>query len=587
MKKHFLKAIIVLIILCHSTIVSGQSHPAIKDSVLIDIPNIGKTGGAHLLNWSLNEDNNEISFYAYSHVNGSQIISTTQEIEAAKKEHNDKGFFGKLMSAATLDNNYQNTIVPVVLEGSILTKDMSVIDTKKYLFHKVDDLPEGKNVFFKPASGMIDITGFETGTLLDYHYNDLNKAFKYAPTLDKELLSLTELKLKGEGLLGIKNIAPWIVNKKAYFKYVTSKGYISDIEKKDLVNLKETPELQEYEFLRESENNVGKNYIVWFVKKKEDTKYKMVSYNEENGKMTIQSFEFDTPRKPKVITKTVYNKELNPVGFATVFGYHKKGKKSETYAKTDFDIIYMDLTGAVKFQTKFSHGTEKKYKNVVSPLLIINEGDDVLRFINNHQLSLISSQFEIFTLDSTGKLNVELSEAFSAKQGETSINYYNYLVDFDAIYKMGQFYVIRKNDIEKTTESVPNSSIPKSVTLNSGFKYTVLDSNFKPVHFGSLHSGSNQKEDFIYQNIEITEDSFTSLATRAGKYYLTTITPEKTETINLETDLGNNASRMLYFGSYMRDFALVNKDDKEFFILHQYYTKEKVLDKVAILKVGY
>ncbi|WP_378187317.1 hypothetical protein ACE939_03085 [Aquimarina sp. W85] len=591
MKNIYFKSFIYLLLLVCGTNLSAQTQQGVKDSVLIDIPNIGSLGGAHLLNWALDTDDNSIYFYAYSHVKGSQIVSSTEELEAAKQEHDDKSFFGKMISNVATENTYQDTTIPVVLEGKIQSDDMSMLDTKRFLFHKVEALPNGKNVFFKPEDNVMTITGFEPGTMLDYHYSDLDKAFKYAPLLDKELLSLTELKVKGEGLLGLKNIKPWITNKKAFFRYVPFKGYMSDTEEKDLINLKENPELEGYEFLRESDNSSGSNHIVWFAKTKDATDYKMVCYNEKSQKTTIQSFTFDTPRKPKVINKIVFDTELTPVGFVTIFGYHRKGKKSETYLKTDFDAIYTDLEGTIKFQTKFSHGTEKKYKNVVSPLIIIDNGDGVLRFINNHQLSLAKSDFEVFTLNQAGEAVIERTEPFSTMQGESTINYYKYLVGFDAIYMMGDHYVVRKNTTESKSVAVPNSSIPKTTILNTGFKYTVLDKDFTPVRFGSVYSGQDQKSSFRHQVIEMTDDKMIVLSTRGGKYDLTTITAEAIETIGLDTEYSDKASNTLYFGSYLKNFALVNEKNRELFILHQFYntsqTNGKILDKVAIVKVGY
>ncbi len=592
MNPNFLKTILAISILCCSNL--AMSQEAIKDSVLLDIPNIGKLGGAHMLNWALDKEENKIYMYAYSHVSGSQFISSTEEMEAAKTEHDNKGFFGKMFSSMAKDNMYNDTTIPVVMEGVVSTEDLTATETKRNLFHKIEDLPEGKKVFFKPKENVIDITGFETGTALEYHYNDLNKAYKYAPQLDKELLSLTEMKLKGEGLLGIKNIKPWISSRKAFFRYVPFKGYVSDTEKKDLINLKDNSELDGYEVVRYSDNAIGKNHIVWFVKEKDDSNYKMLSFNEETKETKIQSFVFDTPRKPKTISKVVYNKDLEAMGFATVFGYHKKGKKSETYAKTDFDIVYTDVTGNIKFQTKFAHGTEKKYKRVVSPILMIDQGDNTLKIINNHQLSLVNSNYEIFTLNQEGVLNVESSEDFFKIEGETKRNYYDYLVDFNSIDKMGDYYVIRKNDVRETSvpSSDPNSSLPQKVTYYNGYNFILLDNGFKPVKFGTLRSSINDQESFSFQDIELTNDRYVTLAERAGRYFLTTITPQDgITTIGLDTEYGKKSSSKLYFGSYMHDFALVNEDKRELFILHQYYTKtqsgEKVLDKAAIVKVSY
>ncbi len=592
MNPNFLKTIIAIAIVCFSNLITSQE--AIKDSVLLDIPDIGKLGGAHMLNWALDKEENKIYLYAYSHVAGSQFISSVEEMEAAKKEHDDKGFFGKMFSAMAKDNMYNDTTIPVVMEGVINTDDLTATETKRNLFHKIEELPEGKKVFFKPKENVIDLTGFETGTPLAYHYNDLNEAYKYAPALDKELLSLTEMKFKGEGLLGLKNIKPWMIERKAFFRYVSQKGYMSVVEKNDVINLKDNPELDGYEVVRDSDNAIGKNHMVWFVKEKDDSDYKMLSFNEETQEIKIQSFVFDTPRKPKVASKIVYNKDLKPMGFVTVFGYHKKGKKSETYAKTDFDILYTDATGATKFQTRFSHGTEKKYKRVVSPILIIDQGENTLKIINNHQLSVISSTYEIFTINKEGTLNVETSEDFFKVEGETKRNYYNYLVDFNSIDKMGEYYVIRKDKIENTTvpSTNPNSSLPQKVTNYNGYNFTMLDREFKPIKFGALHSSSNESQSFSFQDVELTNNRYVTLAERAGRYFLTTITPQEgISTIRLETEYGKKSSSKLYFGSYMHDFALVNEDKKELYILHQYYTKaqsgEKILDKAAIVKVAY
>ncbi|GAA4279012.1 hypothetical protein [Aquimarina mytili] len=592
MNPNFLKILLSTIFLCYSNLSISQG--AIKDSVLLDIPNIGKLGGAHMLNWALDKEENKIYLYAYSHVRGSQFISSVEEMEAAKREHDSKGFFGKMFSSMAKDNMYNDTTIPVVMEGVVSTQDLTATETKRNLFHKIEELPEGKKVFFRPKENVIDITGFETGTGLEYHYNDLNTAYKYAPQLDKELLSLTEMKFKGEGLLGLKNIKPWMISRKAFFRYVPFKGYMSETEKKDLINLKDNPELDGYEVVRDSDNAIGKNHIVWFVKEKDDSDYKMLSFNEETQETKIQSFTFDTPRKPKVTSKVVYNKNLEPTGFVTVFGYHKKGKKSETYTKTDFDMLYTDASGNIKVQTKFSHGTEKKYKRVVSPILLIDQGDNTLKIVNNHQLSLLSSTFEIFTLNKDGVLNVETSEDFFKVEGETKRNYYNYLVDFNSIDKMGEYYVIRKDNIENTTvpSSDPNSSLPQKVTNYKGYNFTLLDGTFKPIKFGALHSSFNERESFSFQDIELTNNRYVMLAERAGRYFLTTITPDEgVATISLETEYGKKSSSKLYFGSYMHDFALVNEDKKELYILHQYYTKaqtgEKILDKAAIVKVAY
>lgn len=69
-----MKKILSFLLLISIFVVNAQkkAYKPVLDTI-VDIPYIGKNGGAHLLNWKLKD--NKIHLLAYSHINGSQVVT--------------------------------------------------------------------------------------------------------------------------------------------------------------------------------------------------------------------------------------------------------------------------------------------------------------------------------------------------------------------------------------------------------------------------------------------------------------------------------------------------------------------------------
>ena len=572
----------------------------VLNTTLIDIPYIGNNGGAHLLNWSFNDDNSEIYLYTYSHINGSQIITNQKEITEAEEQHNEKSLVGKLLSSASIDNMFENTVIPVVHEKIINADDLSSVSSKKLLFHKVDDVPNDKSVYFKRSSGMIDVSfPFETGSEIKYHYQDINVPLKYAPKYNEDILTLSYIELRGEGFLGLKNIKPTLVSKRGFFTYDNSKGYISKTETTDIAMLSDDDRLKGYDFIQNSDQVFDKTYLAWFVNEDDLSKYRQV-IADEKGNLTINSFDFDAPRKLKIFNKAVYNKDLELTGIINVFGYDKKGKKNkDLYPVNRFDIIYTNPNGEIVFNTKIDHGTEKKYKNVITPILVLEKDNRQLKFINNHIESLFKSNYERFNLNKEGTTELISSKKYFEIKNDARINYYDYLSDFDRIDKIGDFYVVRKviaEEIEVPETGSNNSISTQKKETDTRINLTILDENFEPLDFKSFAVDSNIIGKLNFQTIETNDNEIVFLARKENLYYMVKINQTsssipKVEFFPLDIEYAKSSTPILYFGAFTQNFALVDKKTREIYLMNQFYDYKtynaKVIDKVGITKIGY
>ncbi len=591
-----MKKTIVLFFVMNCCLVTAQ---AILDTTLIDIPYIGNNGGAHILNWSFNKDKSTIYIYAYSHINGSQIITDQSEIRETRNEHNEKSFFGKILSSAERDNMFEYTVIPLVYEKTIDAADFSPVNSKKILFHKVDSVPNDKNVYFKQRTGFIDISfPFKTGHKIKYHYRDINVPLKYAPEFEKDIINLTYIEPKGEGLLGLKNVKPTLVAKRGFFTYDENKGYISKTKTTDITTLSDDERLKGYHFIQNTDQIFNKKYFAWFVKENDFSKYKLV-VSDEKGNFSINTFDFEAPRKLKVYNKSVYNKNLDLKGVVNIFGYHRKGKKNrDIYPVNKFDVIYMNTDGETLIKTKIDYGTEKKYKNVLTPILVFEKDDRQLEFINNHILSLFKSNYEKFYLNNEGGTELISSNEYFELKDNSRINYYDYLSDFDRVDKFGDFYVIRKVISEKIEVPVKNangSSSTRKEETDARINLTILDKDFKPVDFNSFPVNANLIGKLNFQTVENNNNEIVALARKENLYYMfkvnQTSSIPKVEFFELDIPYSKTSTPKLYFGSYNQNFALVHKKSRSIYLMNQFYDlttyKTKVIDKIGITKIGY
>ena len=585
------KTLIILVVL-QSFLFNAQQK---VDSTLVDIPYIGKNGGAHLLNWNLNKDRSKIYIYAYSHINGSQIVTNDLAINEARKEQNDKSFFGKLLTNSMGENHFENTVIPVVLEKKISTSDFSQQSNNKKLFHKVDKIPEGDNVYFKRTKNIINITsGIKTGQKIKHHYKNINIPFVYAPKYNSEIINATYIETKGDGILGLKNLRPILIKKRGFFTFTDQKGYISKTESKNIIDFKKDEKLKDYEFVNNSDSNIGDLYFAWFSHKDDLNKFQLVTYNKKGKKLETNLHDFKIPRKHVVINKKVYSKDLKTVtGFINIFGYHKKGKKNrDIYPKNKFDVIYSDKNGKVIFKKQIIYGTEKVYKRVLKPIIIFDTPNG-LEFVNNYDISLFKSNYEVFLLNNEGEINVSYTSKYYQLQGEKRINYFNYLSDYERIDTFGDFYIVKKT-VKETLKSTNQSALSKKVT-EARVNYTILDKTFKPLKFLSFDIASNIMGKIKYQTAENSDKEIITLIKKNNLFYMLKITSD-TEVPNfkltpLKIAYTRGAKPDLYFGKYSSNFALVTKKDRSIYFMTQFYDLKKynakIIDKVGITKIKY
>ncbi|MEN8186719.1 MAG: hypothetical protein ABFR05_06285 [Bacteroidota bacterium] len=588
----------LLLLFLNSFMINSQT---VLDSTLIEIPFIGKNGGAHLLNWTLNDEKNEIYLYAYSHINGSQIVTNEEEIKNEKEKYGGKGYFGKIIASSKRDNYYENSIIPIVYEKILGVNQFEPISEKKELFHRIESLPEGMKVYFKKKSGMVDLSlPFDTGEMLKYHYKDLNIPFPYAPKYNSDIINFTSFKMKGDGLLGLKNIRPILTSERGFFTYDESKGYISTTEQKDIIDISKDERLKGYKFVPYTDKTIGDYNYAWYMKEDDLSNYKMIIYNKQEGNLSVKSFEFEAPRKHKVINKAVYDKDMNLKGVLNIYGYHRKGKKKQDiYPVNKFDLIYMDTSGNIKFQTKLDYGSEKKYKNVISPVFVIEKNEEELELINNKMLSYSDVKYEMFSVNKSGDINISFSEKNSEVKNDVYINYYDYLSDYDKIDKLGDYYIVRKvisDNVNVTTKDSKGNLITESKPTDSKINYSLLDKNFKPLDFYSFPANPNVISNLEFQTIENKDDEIVVLAKKKKNYYMIKITgtsnTPKIEFTPFKIAYSKKSSATPYFGNFATDFALVDKENRQFYILSQFYHDHekynaKVIDKIGITKLKY
>ncbi|WP_298782343.1 hypothetical protein [uncultured Polaribacter sp.] len=585
-----MKKITLFLMLCSLTINSQN----VVDSTLVDIPYIGKNGGAHLLNWQINEDRSKIYLYAYSHVNGSQIITNDKAIHEAKKEQSEKSFFGKLLTNSMGNNYFDETVIPVVFEKIISTSDFSSFSNKKELFHKVENIPEGDNVYFKRSTNIIDLSNtIKTGKKLNYYYKEINTPFAYAPKYNQEIINSTYIESKGEGILGLKNIRPILVKKRGFFTYTNKKGFISKTESTNIIDFSKDERLKDYDFVNNSESSIGDIFFVWFAKKKDLSKYQLVTYNKKSKKLNIIPYNFKAPRKHLVINKKVYSKDLkNTKGLINIFSYHKEGKKNkDIYPTNKFDLIYFDPSGNIKLEKQIIHGTEKKYKKVITPILIL-ENNDGLQFINDHQLSIFKSNYETFLVNKEGEINVTYSSKYYEVKGKERINYFDYLTKYDRIDKFGEYYIVKKI-VQETVQTTSESR--NTNRTDAKVNYTVLDKNFKPIEFYSFEINPNILGNIKSQTVENTEKEMIALLKKRKNYFMVKTTKEngvpKIKLHEIKVTYTKGAMPKLYFGNYTTNFALISKKDRNIYIMNQFYklkkNSTKLINKVGITKIEY
>lgn len=568
-----------------------SSAQVVSDTIEVNVPYIGKNGGAHILGWNLAPDTKNIHLYAYSHTNGNQLVSTPEAIKEAKAKHDEKSWLGKLLENGIRENLYQFTIIPLVAEVKIDPKNKQKQVAKEW-FHKVDDVPKDHRVYFVQGSGVLDLGGsFVPGEVIPYHYKDLNLRFKQTPTFPKEILNFLHIEYKGEGALGLKNIAPHLVRKRAEFTYDNSKGFFTKTETTSILNYAEHPDLAGSNFIQES-NNINKGVsVAWFANKDENTYTQMYFNDKENAtKSTVYAFE--NSREIKVMNTKIFTQDFKGYGFLSIFGYHKRqNKKAKQYTENEFDIIITGIDGKEISRKLVTFGDKNAYKNILNPLQVFYH-DGKLKILNLNFQSAFKKRYELLTYDiETGTLE---SGGMLEREPNTNEDAFRFANDF--LYETDASYHFGKNKVFiKKVEGNLDPNNMQSAKVNIGFNVLVLNENYQPIghnKFRDVIRQKNGKETPIFQIIHSSDKEMVILGNQGSSYYLIKIDEAgNVKTDRIQTPYELTAESLLYFGNNELKPALVDIENRKIYLMNQYYTKygynDKVISKIGISVVDF
>lgn len=570
-------SVIILLLVCN--FLSAQQ---IKDTIRVKIPYIGQNGGAYSLGWSLNEKNDKLYLYTYSHINGYQLIASPEEIKEARNRYKDKSWFGRFIENATRLNGYQFAIMPVVAETRIKLSNKNKSNNIE-VFHKMEDLPEGKNVYFiEGNSGMISLGNipFYAGSYLKYHYKSINNVFSHTPKIPNEVLKFLIVTNKGEGMLGIKNMKPIIERRKAEFIYDDVKGFYTKTEKLIEKDLSKYIDISQYSYISQSSNIQGEASVSWFTDNKN-----IFLYSYYDGKLKndpeIRKYEFDNSREIKVLNQKIFNKDMTPYGFLSIFGYNKKQDKNKRkYDENEYDIIITDLEGKEVHRKLIRWGDKDNYKHSLRPLQIFYENGK-LKIMNVQGMFRLKYELLEYNIDE----GILKKEEFS---GIPDLKDYAYLNN--ATYSFGDKKVFIKN----FEDNLDTKNI-KSPKVNAGFKVLVIDNDYNIIDkstFKDVLKSKNGKEEISYQKILLTEKELVLLANQGSSYYLIKINEEgKINAQRIKTPFEETSENKVYFGYNNLKPVLVDNENRLLYLLNQYYyivgNDIRILDEVGISVVSF
>ena len=384
-----MKRSILIFLLLTSFISTAQQ---VVDSILVEIPISESRVGPHLINWKLGKE--DISILGFGMQQAAQIVA--KDSLAALE---DKALKEQLLQLKK-QGKFHQEFLPIVFEQKINTEgELAMKDISKLRFHNVDDLGEDQMVFCQNV--YVQEASNQEPTLF-YHYSELNRAFPNTVTLDSPIVSSIELKTMGSGVIGMKNVKSHLFAKNQLLKYDEEEGFVTKLVRNDLAVLNTEPQLEGYRKVADKRQYGQHEYIAWFANKT-DNKYTFIQA-DSTGLTHAKEIRFEAPRKLKEANILVYDEQLNPKGYLTLFGYHKKGKKYRgLYPATKFDAIYIGLDGEIIFQTTFDLGSSRHFRHVLNPLMVIEQENQELRIANYWtHLPLSSGEYQLFDLSSRG-----------------------------------------------------------------------------------------------------------------------------------------------------------------------------------------
>lgn len=577
------KKIIYPIILGFSGFFCGQE---IMDTISYKIPYLGKEGGQHIVNMNLDKNSDEIVINAYSNVKGGQLIANPKDIAEAKKEHGEKGFFGKMLSSIGQSNSYQYVVLPIAQENRINynTKKKS---NKEEIFYTADNVPAENNVYYIPSIGMVDLSfRFNEGYILKHRYDVVGNVFTTFPKLGTVLLNFGNIEYKGEGIIGMKNLRPKIVEKQGKFDYNSTKGFVSDAISNEVADAIELIGDQQCKFISNS-NNIYKTYTYSWYNNEETNEYKLLVYDIKTKEKKILNFNFENSRDPKVLNKSIYDENNNKVGYLSIFGFDKRqDKKKKLYAEQQFNFVVTDLEGNILYNKLVDYGDGKSYKQILMPTYVVRRDNGNLYFPNINMQSIFKGNTEFCELDvANNTLTASNQQGLILNVGDKKINVSRIFEDYDEVFKYNNGYVFLKS----YKESDPNTKVERI----KGFDMTITDQNLIP------RKVYVNKEDFPRVNtlpikfykIDQTGNNLVFIDRQGSYFGITKIENDIISHTAINTPYKNSASLENFYGYFNQEPFLLDKEKRMIYLVDQYYIKVdnsvNVIDRIGITKIRY
>jgi len=582
--------ILIVLLIIHCSAAFSQT---VVDTLSITFPYIGYNGGCNLMTWNFNADKSAIYLYAASNIGASLGISSPEEMAQAKASDKKKSFFGRLLTGSASPGMKSDYNIPIVLEKEIAINKLKQTNEKTMVFHNISQVPEGKTVYYSRMSGIVDLDKPSGEWLPIKSVNTMTESMKYASVNGKEIARLYNAGLYGSGLLGMKNLQPWITLTTVKYNYNPLNGFISEKKDTNLVCIKsETPEIT-YEIAENQlDYNRSKGFL-WLFNRKNKSSYIFVNCDLKTNAVTKTTYSFEAPRELRVVNKPVYDRQLNLKGYISIFGYNKDGKdKKDLYPEDKYDLIYTDTQGNLKYQCKFTFGDGKFHRNIINPILVIEDNDQQLSFANDYGKSIFSCDYQYFTINKDGNVDIKYTTDYVLPDRKSAGNIRNYLITPQAIHKVGKYFLVET----KRTDNVNVEPPGKSYTVDRALCYTLLDSVFKPIKCIDVlpMENGNQKPIFLTQ-LDSRDEVFTAIAQRGSDYFLFSIDGngeyKNTYIKNpYPARLIQAAEPKPVFSDVSTGSVLVDKAKRNCYIMYEYYGQlngAKLVGAAKLLKVQY
>ncbi len=576
------------------------SNAQIIKQQFFNIPAIGNNGGQHALGWYWDKEHSGIQFYVSGHQNGQLWSVGKNQYKNFKEGHEAKKGGGKLLDNILVANAYESHIFLNVWELK-LDKDLQTKGEKQYTFRR-SGITSDTVLHFAKFGNIVSLDSRGSDGKIErreettnLNLTEFNKLFSNVPDIGDTLGVYRDVNQKGEGSIGLKNISPWLTSTAAIYKYDSSKGFLTEKIKDFIVNFKDIEALKNATYVDDSFNYIDKNFMhAWFIydaqEKKDRRKYKLVTFNAAGKVIASSDHVNETSKRPIVLNFPVYTNKLEAAGLVSVFGHDGDAPKElEGKDVTVFDIVYTDIKGNVLWKATFTHGDEKKYKNVVTPLRVFAEGDKLI-FLNYKMESLFKISYEMFSIDNKGNKQILIDP--TTKEGFTgSESAFDYLQSVDITEQDGNaIWLIKFKEEKKEVGKSPITGMSQYAKVYKQLFISMLGSDYKVgLKKQFLLKETEQKPNITLLSKE--NNTLKYLIWSEGDYYLLTLNKEKGADLQLiKSDLLKGATPDIYFSFMPLQKVLNDADNKTAYLIHEFYSVvnlEKRLNKILVTKLAY